>query len=145
VDDLRCLHCRGRSNLVRLGVRCGFQSISIGFSDTALPARAWQTLGLLLTPLLAGTFVLIPGQSRTALALELIVLAALVVCLRLAVDLRAGRAEQDTLSLGRSLCKIREHPVPGLVSYLCLAVVGHNVAGTQWGWFVLVRRQRSSD
>jgi modulator of FtsH protease len=62
----------------------------------SLPARAWQTLGLLVSPLLIGFFLLVPGQSRTVLAWELIVSAVLLRTGRVAIDRRSVRSEKDT-------------------------------------------------
>ncbi len=62
----------------------------------SLPARAWQTLGLLVSPLLIGFFLLVPGQSRTVLAWELIVSAVLLGAGGVAIDRRSVRSEKDT-------------------------------------------------
>jgi hypothetical protein len=44
-----------------------FVAVSINLNrilgHPSLPARAWQTLGLLVTPMLIGVLVLVPGQS----------------------------------------------------------------------------------
>jgi len=105
-----------------------------------LPVRAWQTLGLLLTPLLAGVLPVIPDQSRTVLAWELIVLGVLLVGFRLAIDLRAGQAEKGApLPLAGRFARSVSTLAPGLASYLCLAVAGATLLARSGGglyWLV---------
>ena len=91
----------------------------------SLPTRAWQTLGLLVSPLLIGFFLLVPGQSRTVLAWELIVSAVLLGAGRVAIDRHSIRSEKDTpLPLVGRLAGFVSAIVPALVSYACLAVAG---------------------
>ena len=61
-----------------------------------LPSRAAQTLILFATPLLVGILLLVPGQSRAALAVELLVTGVLVGACQLVIDARTPRSEQET-------------------------------------------------
>jgi hypothetical protein len=77
-----------------------FVAVSINLNrilgHPTLPVRAWQTLALLLAPLLIGFFVLVPGQSNTALAWELVGSALLLGGARLVLHHQAVRSEKDT-------------------------------------------------
>jgi hypothetical protein len=111
-------------------------SINLGriLGHPSLPARAWQTLGLLLTPMLTGIFLLIPGQSSKVLAWELIVSALLLAGSRVAIDLRASRFEKTTpLPLVGRLAGSVNTLAPGLVSYVCLAVAGATLLARSGG------------
>ena len=106
-----------------------FVAVSINLSrilaHPSLPARAWQTLGLLMTPLIVGFFLLITGQSRAVLAWELIVSAVLLGAGRVAIHSRSVRSEKDTpLPLVGRLAGLVSALLPALVSYACLAVAG---------------------
>ena len=106
-----------------------FVAISINLDRVtghpSLPARAWQTLGLLMTPMAIGFFLLIPGQPSTVLAWELIVSAVLVGGIRVAIDRRSARSEKDTpLPVVGRLSGLVSALIPGLVAYACLGVAG---------------------
>ena len=81
-----------------------------------MPARAWQTLGLFLAPLLSGFFMLGPAQSSTVLAWELIVFAVLFGRSRVVIDRHSVRLEKDSaLSLVGWLAEFVGALVPALV------------------------------
>jgi len=106
-----------------------FVAVSINLTrilgTPSLPARAWQTLGLLSTPMLTGFFLLVPGQSRAVLAWELIVLGVLLGGSRVAIHHQAVRSEKDTpLPLVGGLAGFVSAVAPALVSYVCLAAAG---------------------
>lgn len=106
----------------------------------SLPTRAWQTLGLLVSPLLIGFFLLVPGQSRTVLAWELIVSAVLLGAGQVAIDRRSVRSEKDTpLPLVGRLAGFVGAIAPALVSYACLTVAGATLlaqGGSGFYWLV---------
>lgn len=119
-----------------------FVAVSINLNriieHPTLPARAWQTLGLLLTPLLTGIFLLVPGQSHSVLAWELIATAAVFGATRVAIHQLAARSEKQVpLPLVGRLAGSVNAIVPALVSYVCLAVAGasllaHGGGGLYW-------------
>jgi modulator of FtsH protease len=121
-----------------------FVAVSINLdrilSHPSLPARAWQTLGLFVVPVLIGFFLLVPGQSHTVLAWELIVSAVLLGGVRVAIDLRAAQSEKDTpLPLVGRLGGFVGALAPALVSYVCLAVAGATLLAQDGGglyWLV---------
>ena len=142
VDGLRRCRRRGRSNLVWLGV-CGHFDQSKFRANPGIPespTRAWQTLGLLVSPLLIGFFLLVPGQSRTVLAWELIVSAVLLGAGQVAIDRRSVRSEKDTpLPLVGRLAGFVGAIAPALVSYACLTVAGATLlaqGGSGFYWLV---------
>jgi len=121
-----------------------FVAVSINLNrilgHRSLPVRAFQTLGVLLTPLLTGIFLLVPGQSSAVLAWELIVSAVLLGGSRVAIDLRASRFEKNIpLPLVGRLAGSVSKLAPGLVSYVCLAVAGATLLARSGGglyWLV---------
>jgi len=121
-----------------------FVAVSINLNrilgHPSLPVRAWQTLGLLLTPLLVGLLVLVPGQSGTVLAWELIGLAVVFSGLRVTIHRRATLSEKDTpLPLVGHLAGSVSALVPAAVSYACLAVAGATLLARSGGglyWLV---------
>ena len=121
-----------------------FVAVSINISrilgHPSLPTRSWQTMGLLLTPLIAGFFLLVPGQSRTALAWELIVSAVFFASARLALHHQSVQSERATpLPLVGRLAGFVPAVVPALASYACLAVAGATLLAQAGGglyWLV---------
>jgi hypothetical protein len=121
-----------------------FVAVSINLNrilgHPSLPARAWQTLGLLVTPLLIGFFLLVPGQSSTVLAWEMIVTAFLFCGARLTLHHQAARSEKDNpLPLVGHLAGFVTALVPALVSYTCVAVAGATLLAKDGGglyWLV---------
>jgi len=75
-----------------------FVAISINLTQIlrfpSLPGRALETILLLITALLVGIFVLVPGQSPIALGIELSVLAIGVVTWNAWIQIRTGRVPQ---------------------------------------------------
>ncbi len=121
-----------------------FVSVSINLSrilrSKSLPVRAWQTLILLVTPLLLGIFVLIPTQSSTALAWELIGFGVILFGGRLAIERRIHRSETDTtLPLTSRPAGWVSSPAPPLLIYICIAVAGATLLAKSGGglyWLV---------
>jgi hypothetical protein len=64
----------------------------------ALPVRTVETLSVLLGLLLLSVFILVPGQSRTALGLELLILGAGMAAVLLVRRLRLPRAPDEPLT-----------------------------------------------
>ncbi len=56
-------------------------SLNIGeiLKDTYLPMRAGQTIGILIASLIEASLVLVPGQSRRALGIEILVVGGFVL------------------------------------------------------------------
>jgi modulator of FtsH protease len=100
----------------------------------SLPSRAAQTLILFATPLIAGVLLIVPGQARVALALELLATGLVIGGFQVYLDLTAERGDEDTLSrrmLGRVL--------PAIISCGCLVICGATLAGQAGGglyWLV---------
>lgn len=121
-----------------------FVSVSLNLSgilrSQTLPIRAWQTLVLLLTPLLSGILVLVPGQSNTALAWELIGLGVILGGGRLAIHRRVHRSEKDIpLPLMSKLGGLVSAAAPPLLCYICMAVAGATLLARSGGglyWLV---------
>ena len=121
-----------------------FVAVSINLNrilgHPSLPIRSWQTLGLLLTPLLFGFFLLVPGQSRTVLAWELIGSAVLLGGSRVALHRQSVRSEKvRPLPLVGRLAGFVSAVGPALVSYACLAVAGASLLAQGGGglyWLV---------
>lgn len=106
-----------------------FVAVSINLNrilgHPSFPNRAWQTLGLLATPMVIGFLLIVPGQSNTVLGWELIFLAVLLGGARVVIHYRATRTEKDTpLPLVGFLAGLVPSFVPPLVSYACLALAG---------------------
>jgi hypothetical protein len=93
----------------------------------SLPSRAAQTLLLFTTPLLAGLFLLVPGQARAALAAELIALALASGGMQVYLIASSDKTEQET-ALTWTLSRLR----PAAASGGCLIVAGITLA-TQAG------------
>jgi modulator of FtsH protease len=78
-----------------------FVAISINLApileSSALPLRAASALATLIVGLIASMFVLVPGQSRTLLGLELLVISGLPALVTVIARARVGRVEQTTL------------------------------------------------
>ena len=111
-----------------------FVAVSINLErilrGNGLPARAAETLLLLLLPVLASVFLLVPGQPESALAAELLVtgVAALVALVMLALRSRLPGPGARSWWLTRL--------VPAVAVGLCLAVAGGSLnAGTGGGLY----------
>ncbi len=112
-------------------VLCGLVFVSVSMNlnrilgHPTLPVRAWQTLFLLMSPLLIGIFLVAPGQSNTALAWELIVAAVVFSGGRVALDRLSVRLEKDApLPMVGRLAGLVRSIAPALLSYACVALAG---------------------
>jgi modulator of FtsH protease len=78
-----------------------FVAISINLGEIlksrALPARAASALATLIIALVASTFALVPGQSRTVLGTELLVVCGLAGVLMLVLRATVDRSDQTAL------------------------------------------------
>jgi modulator of FtsH protease len=78
-----------------------FVAISINLGEIlksrALPARAASALATLIIALVASTFALVPGQSRTVLGTELLVVCGLAGLVMLGLRATVDRSDQTTL------------------------------------------------
>lgn len=79
-----------------------FVAVSISLEQIlkyrALPVRAVETLSILLGLLLLSVFILIPGQSLTALGLEMLILGAVMAAVLLVRRYRVPRAPNEPLT-----------------------------------------------
>jgi hypothetical protein len=100
----------------------------------SLPSRAAQTLILFATPLISALLVVVPGQARIALGLELLACGQVIGGAQLWLDLRATRGPEDTVwrrMIGRVF--------PALLSCACLSLAGATlIAGAGGGLYWLV-------
>jgi hypothetical protein len=100
-----------------------FVAVSINLSEILkyrnLPGRAGLTLILFVTPLLTGILLLVPGQSRIALGLELLAAGIVIGVSELVINQRSGRSDQETTATW-----IMARVSPPIVSCGCLAVAG---------------------
>jgi hypothetical protein len=99
-----------------------------------LPPRAGQTLILFATPLIAGLFLVVPGQGRAAVAAELILTGIVVGTVQVLIDSRSQRSAQET-----PLTWVVGRVFPAAVSCGCLVIAGATLfarAGGGLYWFV---------
>jgi modulator of FtsH protease len=99
-----------------------------------LPGRAAQTLITFATALLAAVFVLVPGQSRIALGVELAVAGVTIGAGLLVIDVRAGQSDQET-AMTRMLSRV----LPSVAACGCLTVAGASLLANGGGglyWLV---------
>jgi hypothetical protein len=85
----------------------------------SLPNRAALTLILFATPLFAALLLIVPGQARIALALELAATGLVIGGWEIYLDLTAPHGEEDTISR-RMLGRI----FPAVFSCGCLVIAG---------------------
>jgi hypothetical protein len=100
----------------------------------SLPVRAAQTLVLLVTPLVTAILLLVPGQPRAALSLELLALGIPVGIVLLVIDHRTPLSDQET-----TLTWVVSRLVPPVLTCGCLAVAGGSLLGQAGGglyWLV---------
>jgi hypothetical protein len=99
-----------------------------------LPSRAAQTLIQIATALVAALLVVVPGQARTALGLELLPTGLVIGSVQIYLDLTVEHGEEDTLwrrMLGRVF--------PAVTSCGCLVLAGSTLLGQAGGglyWLV---------
>jgi hypothetical protein len=100
----------------------------------SLPARAGQTLLLFVTPLIAGLFLLVPGQPAAVLATELIATGAVIGGFQLVIDYGSVRAEQET-----PVTWVVSRVFPAVVSCGCVLIAGASLLADGGGglyWLV---------
>jgi hypothetical protein len=99
-----------------------------------LPGRAAVTLITFATALVAAVFVLVPGQGRVALGVELAVAGVVIGAGQLVIDIRSGQSEQET-AMTRALSRV----FPAVAACGCLTVAGASLlAGGGGGLYWLV-------
>jgi hypothetical protein len=115
-----------------------FIAVSINLKEIlkfkSLPSRAAQTLILFATPLVAALLLIVPGQARVALGLELIATGMVVGGVQVYLDLSADRGEEDTLWR-----RVVGRVFPAVVSCGCLVLAGATLLGEAGGglyWLV---------
>ena len=99
-----------------------------------LPARAGQTLVLFSTPLIAGLFLVVPGQARAAVASELLVTGIAVGAVQVRIGAWQPRSEQET-----PVTRVVMRVFPTAASCGCLVIAGATLfaqAGGGLFWFV---------
>lgn len=110
-----------------------FVAISINIKQIlqfpALPLYAAQTLILFATPLVGSIFLIAPGQSRTALAWELIVTGALVGTVQQILGARSPRVKDWETKLSWLALRV----MPPVVSSGCLVVAGSTLLAQAGG------------
>jgi modulator of FtsH protease len=115
-----------------------FVAVSINLSEILkyrnLPGRAALTLTLFITPLFAGILLLVPGQARTALGLELLAAGVVIGVFELVINHRSGRSDQETVTTW-----ILARVFPTIASCGCLVVAGATLLAQAGGglyWLV---------
>ncbi len=100
-----------------------FVAVSINLKQIleteSLPSRAAQTLILFATPLISALLVVVPGQAREALGLELLASGLVIGGAQVWLDLHAKRGPEDTVwrrMIGRVF--------PAVLSCACLTLAG---------------------
>lgn len=84
-----------------------------------LPGRAGLTLILLVTPLVSSLLLIVPGQGRVALGLELLVGGLAIGAGQVALDLRNQLSEHET-----RMTWLVGRIGPAVVNAGCLAIAG---------------------
>lgn len=103
-------------------------------SAPGLPSRAAQTLIQLVTPLIAAVLVVVPGQARVAVGLELLAVGLVVGGVQVYLDLHTERDKEETpwrRMVGRVF--------PAVISCGCLVIAGSTVVAAAGGglyWLV---------
>ena len=99
-----------------------------------LPSRAAQTLILFATPLVGAIMLIVPGQPRAAVAIELLATGLVVGGGQLYLYLSAERSEQDT-----TWRRLVGRVIPAVTSCGCMVVAGATLLGQAGGglyWLV---------
>ncbi|HXW44487.1 MAG TPA: hypothetical protein VEL03_06855 [Streptosporangiaceae bacterium] len=102
-----------------------------------LPTRAGQTLILFATPLIVAVLLLVPGQGRAALALELLATGLIIGTSQLYLDLKAPKREggEELSPWRRMLGRV----FPELLSCGCMMIAGATLLAQAGGglyWLV---------
>lgn len=115
-----------------------FIAISINLrqilAGTGLPSRAAQTLILFATPLVAALLLVVPGQARVMLGLELLATGLVIGAAQVYLDLTTVRGEEETIwrrMLGRVF--------PEVLSCGCIVIGGATLLARAGGglyWLV---------
>jgi len=119
------------AGLLFIAVSINLKAILAGKS---LPARAALTLVLFATPLIASLLLIVPGQSRVALAAELLATGVTIGGWQVYLDVTTDKSEEDTLYrrlLGRVF--------PSVTSCGCLILAGATLLAQAGGglyWLV---------
>jgi hypothetical protein len=99
-----------------------------------LPGRAALTLILLATPLIAALLLLIPGQARVALGVELLLAGLGIGTVQVVIDTRTVLSEHET-----KVTWLVGRIGPAVISNACLAIAGGTLIGQVAGglyWLV---------
>ncbi|MGO9828507.1 MAG: hypothetical protein ACLPJH_00065 [Myxococcaceae bacterium] len=134
-----------------------FVAVSINLAKilmaARLPRRAGQAITMLMTVLLAATLLLVPGQTSRAAGWELLVLGLGAMALPTAMQLvrlsRRGESVGGRVIVNGLLSQLPTVPfaIAGLsllvhagggLYWLVPAVVSSLIAGTLYGWILLV-------
>jgi hypothetical protein len=100
----------------------------------SLPSRAAQTLILFATPLVGALVLIVPGQARNALGIELLANGLVVGGVQVYLDLTAERSDEDTLWR-----RVVGRVFPAVASCACMVVAGATLIGQAGGglyWLV---------
>jgi hypothetical protein len=100
----------------------------------SLPSRAAQTLILFATPLISALLVVVPGQARVALGVELLAAGLFIGGVQVWLNLHAERGEEET-----AWHRLVGRVVPTMLSCTCLAVAGATLIAAAGGglyWLV---------
>jgi hypothetical protein len=104
--------------------------------NSNLPGRAALTLMLFSTPLVSSLLLIVPGQPRLALGVELLGLGLLTGPAEIVIDVRAGPGPPDrTTALQRMLGRV----FPIISSSTCLVLAGVTLVAQAGGglyWLV---------
>ena len=99
-----------------------------------LPSRAGQTLILFATPLVVAVLLVVPGQARVGLALELVATGLVIGTAQVYLDVKSPRGDEETVwrrMLGRIF--------PEVLSCGCIVIAGATLLGQAGGglyWLV---------
>jgi hypothetical protein len=125
--------CAALAGFLFIAVSINLREI-LAEENSNLPGRAALTLILFGTPLVSSLLLIVPGQTRLALGLELLLAGLLIGTVQIVLDLRAGSSEEDTL-LRRMLGRIG----PAATSSACLLIAGATLLAQAGGglyWLV---------
>jgi hypothetical protein len=104
------------SGLLFIAISINLQKI---LTFDGLPSRAGQTLILFATPLVTAVLVVVPGQDRIALGLELIAAGVVIGAGQLYLDLNSAHSAEDTMWR-----RMAGRVFPAMLNCGCLAIAG---------------------
>jgi hypothetical protein len=102
----------------------------------SLPSRAAQTLILFASALIVAVLVVVPGQARVALGVELLATGLIIGAIQVWLDLGASRARGPEDTVWR---RIVGRVFPAVLSCACLGVAGATLIAAAGGglyWLV---------